>query len=478
MLLCFFFVLHGFTANYYFIPLTDALFLTGVYILSALLITGIALLFYKNIIKASLLAFFIMSYHFFFGAAHDFIKQISAGSIISKYSFILPLSLIICLLLMIILKKTRRPLLRLNYFLNILLLLLIIIESGWLISKITGTDNKDTATLPQGFTPVTDIPKPDIYLIVADEYAGNAELKEIFGFDNATFEDSLRSKGFYTIPYSRSNYNYTPFAGASLLNMNYLELENKDRGQSDLAFCYKTIRENKLFHFLQYHGYSIINYSVFDFNGQPARVNESFLPVCTKFITMQTFLSRLNWDIRFNLITKWKSKSELKRLTYSSLHNNNNLYELTMYKAGERTASPKFVYTHLMMPHYPYYFDENGDALPFERLVEGNQTNQKDFIGYLKYCNKKFLDLIDHILQSSAAPPIIILMGDHGFRHFKQPVASEYYFLNLMSFHLPGKNYTSFTDSLTSVNLFRTILNTEFRQALPLLPDSTIYLKD
>ena len=367
---------------------------------------------------------------------------------------------------------------RLNFFLNILFILLVVLDSGWLVSKMLSSGNENKIALPEELTLIGNSPKPDIYLIVADEYAGNVELKEIFSFDNIAFTDSLKQRGFHTIPYSRSNYNYTPFAGASLLNMSYLPLQNKDRGQSDLAFCYKTIRDNKLLRFLNYNNYRFTNYSVFDFNGQPAPTNETFLPVKTRLITMQTLLSRANRDIRFNLITRWKSDSELRKLTYSTLHNNNNIYRLTWKIAEEKSAYPKFVYSHLMMPHYPYYYDEEGKPLPFERLVEGNQLNQKDYISYLKYCNKKFLELIDHILQSAATPPIIILLGDHGFRHFTETVENDYYFLNHVSVMLPGKNYAGFNDSLTSVNLFRTILNSQFHQSLPLLKDSTIYLKD
>lgn len=86
--------------------------------------------------------------------------------------------------------------------------------------------------------------------------------------------------------------------------------------------------------------------------------------------------------------------------------------------------------------------------------------------------------LIDHILKSSATPPVIVLMGDHGFRHFKEPVKFKYYFLNLASVHLPSKKYTGFSDSLTGVNIFRAILNTDFGQQLPYLKDSASYLRD
>ena len=477
-LLCIFFVFHGFIENYDFVPVKDALLLTGFYLLVTILITGLAWLFYKDLVKACLVAFFTMLYFFFFGAVHDLLKNIFNGAFITRYSFLLPLSIIIFLFIIIFLKRKKKPLFKTTYYLNVLFIFLIFFDSAWLATRIIMAHKKETNDLPREFIIVANIPKPDIYLIVADEYAGNSELKDIFAFDNTPFTDSLKQKGFHTIPYSRSNYNYTPFAGASLLNMNYLEIKNKERGQTDLAYCYKTISENKLLRFLRYNDYSFYNYSIFDFPGQPARVNETFIPVKTRLITSQTFLNRLNRDIRFNLITRLKSKSELKKLTYSNLHNNNNIYNLTRNIVEEKTVNPKFVYAHLMMPHYPYYFDKNGNEIPFEKLVEGNQSNQGDYIEYLQFCNKKILSLIDHILQSSPSPPIIILMGDHGFRHFRKPVENDYYFLNHLSVYLPNQNYSAFPDSLTSVNLFRVILNTEFQQRLSLSKDSTIYLQD
>lgn len=476
-LLCLFFVLHGFTENYDFVPAKNALLLFGIYTLFTIAIGCLSWWLLRDITKAALLVFFIMAFHFFFGAAHDLLKNIFGSSFITRYSFILPVFFILFLLLIVLLKRSKKSYSRSTGFLNILFFLLIIYDLGWLVSKMI-SDKKENVSLPADFILTDNMAKPDMYLIVADEYAGNTELKEIFGFDNTPFGDSLRKKGFHVIPFSRSNYNYTPFAGASLLNMSYLQLENKQRGQTDLAYSYKVIRENNLLRFLQKQDYLFYNYSVFDFEGQPRRINEGFLPVKTKLITSQTFLSRVERDLRFNLITRFKSRSEVKRLTYGTLHNNNNIYDLTWKIAEERSGKPKFVYTHLMMPHYPYYFDKKGNEQPFEKLTEGNQSNQKEYIEYLQYCNQKFLSLIDHILEKSQQPPIIVLMGDHGFRHFKQPVKEDHYFLNHLSIYLPENNYSVFPDSMTSVNLFRIILNSSFQQRLPLLKDSTIYLVD
>ena len=110
--------------------------------------------------------------------------------------------------------------------------------------------------------------------------------------------------------------------------------------------------------------------------------------------------------------------------------------------------------------------------------MEGNQVLQKEYIEYLQYCNQKFLELIDHIFKTSRRPPIIIFMGDHGFRHFIKDVDHQYYFMNLNSIYLPDKNYRQFYDSMSMVNEFRVLLNTQFNQHLPLLKDTTVFLQE
>jgi hypothetical protein len=260
--------------------------------------------------------------------------------------------------------------------------------------------------------------------------------------------------------------------------MNFLDLEGHLRGQGDLTKTYETIKNNDLLKFLKHHGYEFFNYSVFDFEGQPARVRETFLPVKTRLITSQTFLHRFDKEIRFNFVYSIKNKRNQRILTYANQKNNENIYELTWKQAERQSPKPKFVYTHLMMPHYPYYYDSTGNERPYEKLQEGNQGDEKAYIGYVAYANKKLEALIDHILKHSTRPPLIVLMGDHGFRHFKSPVAFKYYFLNLAAIHLPSKNYSGIPDTITGVNLFRTILNREFEQQLPYLKDSSSYLAD
>jgi hypothetical protein len=478
LLLPVFFVLHGFMENYNFVPVKDALFLTGVYMASSVMFLLLAWLLLRNLAKAAMVAVYIMAFHFFFGSMHDLLKRIAPGAFFTKYVFVLGAAFALLVLMIITLKRRKQPVTKMVYYLNVLFLLLIAIDVVFLIGKITAFA-KEKPSLPEGMAVCQDCARPDIYLILADEYIGNTSLKEQFNFDNTAFIQELANRGFHTIPHSSSNYNFTPHSMASTLDMDYLDLKAKiKRDQPDLALCYQTIQNNKLLRFLQHNGYDFYNYSIFDFKGQPARTLSSFLPLKTKLITGQTFLTRVDRDIRFNLVTRFKSESELKRITYDVLKRNNKIYDQTLEMASKTETQPRFIFTHLHLPHYPYFFDSNGNERPFEKLVEGNQDDKELYVEYLQYGNKKYLALIDEILKRSKQPPVIILMGDHGFRHFQTEVDPKYFYQNLVSLRLPGNNYAGFTDSLTNVNFFRVFLNNQFRQQLPMLKDSTIFIHE
>jgi hypothetical protein len=64
-------------------------------------------------------------------------------------------------------------------------------------------------------------------------------------------------------------------------------------------------------------------------------------------------------------------------------------------------------------------------------------------------------------------------MGDHGFREFKNKVENKYHFMTLNAVLLPDKNYSGFYKGMSHINQFRTILNSQFGQKLPLQKDST-----
>ncbi len=476
-LLPLFFVLHGFTENYYSVPLKDALVLTLLYIAIALIIACLCWLYFRSITKAALMAFLLLGYNFIFGSVRDMLSKHFGKTFLWHYSFILPASFLFFLAIFIWLKKRKTPLTKLLSYLNLLFALLVVIDTIWLGSKMITTTHASAGISKEVHIINDTCNKPDIYFIILDAYSGNTALKEKFNFDNSEFENELQNRGFYVFNNSRSNYNYTPYSIASILNMDYLNLDMKTKNQGNLNYCYRMISNSRVTEFLEANKYTLYNYSIFDFPGQPSVNSDNFLPTRTKLITEQTFVSRIWNDILSNAASgKLPIHAIEKKYVYSHFYNNENAIRLTLEKAAQKTTTPKFVYTHLMMPHHPYYFDSMGKALPFDSLVEGKQMNKHNYVEYLQYCNKRILLLLENILKTSPSPPVVVVAGDHGFRYFIDKEDHKYCFMNLAAVYLPGKDYRNFNSNLSSVNLFPIVFNSLFQQHFPLRKDSTIYL--
>jgi hypothetical protein len=256
--------------------------------------------------------------------------------------------------------------------------------------------------------------------------------------------------------------------------MDYIKLKEGAQDYGSVSYSYNLIRKNHVMNYLAASGYRFYNCSIFDFDKQPANEYGAFLPYGVKLITSQTFTTRLEKDFHTDILAGKFGKALQKKYAYEYMHFNDGVLEQTRNIATRSVDAPKFVYTHLMMPHYPYYFDSSGKALPLEKLAGLRKANPKDYIGYLQYSNKKILGLIDHILAHSKRPPVIMVLGDHGFRHPDMKTDPRYDFMNLNAVYLPDGNYSGFSGNMTNVNQFRVLFNTLFKQQLPLLKDSTI----
>jgi hypothetical protein len=152
-----------------------------------------------------------------------------------------------------------------------------------------------------GFSICDTCDKPDIYFIVADEYAGDQELKEIFHFDNSKFLDRLRQLGFKVLKNTTSNYNFTPYSIASTLNMKYLSLRDSLMTNNGLL-PYDYINRNKLVPFLNATGYKTYNYSTFALNNEPPPVDQALIPTKAQIIYSQTFFYRLRRDLGYHTV--------------------------------------------------------------------------------------------------------------------------------------------------------------------------------
>ena len=475
VLLPLYFVLHGFVYYYDSVPLVDAAGLFLKYLLMAVAVSGIFWLFYRDLWKASIIGFFVMAYFFFFGNMQDVLKYYLPGTFFVQYRFVLSLSFLLFILLLFALKKRKYSLLKITAYLNILFIALIFFEIALLTIKVPATKKKQRFDLvAEGFRTCDTCNYPDIFYIVPDQYTGNVALKEIFDFDNSKFEKELEQRGFFVCKNSSSNYNLTPFSIASTLNMDYLKLNPGRQNYSTVSYSYEVIRNSRVLKFLNACHYQFYNYSIFDFKDQPAHKYTSFLPYGTALVTSSTLLDRLKIDLRPTAEKGKFGKNLQHKLLYEYKDFNDTIINLTNDVALKATTSPKFVYTHLIMPHYPYYFDSKDRPLSAEKLFGLKNTNSHDYVEYLQYTNKRLLQLIDRILKSSSKPPIIVLLADHGFRQLHSTANHKYDFINLNAVYFPARKYDQMVDSIENVNEFRVIFNSFFGQKLPLLKDSSI----
>ena len=152
--------------------------------------------------------------------------------------------------------------------------------------------------------------------------------------------------------------------------------------------------------------------------------------------------------------------------------------EQTISTAKQKRGRAKFVYTHLLMPHPPYVYDSIGREINKEIADVPDSMLNSYYLNYLVYTNKVVSHLISNLLDATSGHAIIIVMSDHGNKHFYPGPQPADRFATINAIYLPDKDYRAYYDGFSNVNQFRVIFNKTFHQNLPLLKDSTAFFHD
>lgn len=142
---------------------------------------------------------------------------------------------------------------------------------------------------------------------------------------------------------------------------------------------------------------------------------------------------------------------------------------------------PKFVFAHILAPHDPFVFDEEGNSA--YRRTPFSMNNDPEFTaGYgwdeysmayvaeLKYLHREVLNLVKTIINESDTPPVIILQGDHGIpRSGNYSAQFEIY----NAYYFAGNEYVKVADTISPVNSFRLVFNTIFGTDYPMLKNES-----
>lgn len=482
-LLPIFFVLHGVLENFGFIPFKDVSILILYYLALTFVVAGVFWLLLRNKQRTVLITTVFMAFIFFYTPFIDLINKKYPYSFFSKYVFLLSVAILTLGALFIYFKRTKRVFPRLYQFLNIVLIAYVLVDTCWLAVKILfPSDNPFSVSLvtKNNTAPCHSFPKPNVYFLLFDEYASTSSLKEQFKYDNSSLDTFLIKQGFHISRYSNANYNYTPFSMASVLNMSYVKglKEPGNLRTNDFNNAESLIRNNEVINIFSSLGYQLKIYSIFDLAGHPTTVRQSFLPSKTKLITERTLIARIRKIIMFKLLHKFNVQYFIKQDYYNDLHNNQKFLHLVSKEAEYKSSQPRFIYAHFLMPHSPYIFDAAMRQKPYKQIYYDSHSDQPEaYLEYLPYTNMQLEGLIRHIRKNDPEA-VILLCGDHGYRHRINDPKPLFHFQNLNAVYFPDHDYSRWNDKVSFVNEFRIVFNQLFQFNYPLLKDSTIFLSE
>ncbi len=348
-------------------------------------------------------------------------------------------------------------------------------------------DSKTNLTAPVDLEPAAQSEsKPDIYYIILDGYGSAEMLERMHGYDNSEFIGALEARGFTVAKQSKSNYMRTILSLSSSLNMQYLDSVSKNMGTSYLWWpLMGTITQNRVRMFLEKQGYQTVSLANgWDFTsiGVANILLKPFPVFLNKF--EELYFQSTNLSVLFFL-----NKIGVSTPSYDTHRETVSFAFEQLGKLPDEFQSPKFVFVHIISPHAPFIFDEKGAPLtpdyPFtfsddRYFLSPPSKYRSGYLAQMTYINKKTIETIDAILESSPQPPVIILQGDHGsgvYVDYHSAENSCLYerFSILNAYHLPGVDPDSIPADINPVNTFRMVFNEYFSTNLEYLPNRQFF---
>jgi hypothetical protein len=328
--------------------------------------------------------------------------------------------------------------------------------------------------------PSRNRPPRDIYMLVLDGHANTRVLREVFGFDNSRFEDSLRALGFLVPPDMRSNYVQTYLSVSSLLNATHVTKLTQDAGiaSKDHSLPTYLVKNNRAGRFLKEHGYK---YVLFPSAWWAATANSPLA------------------DEEFDPRPRFKLVDELRRTELRQAVLRSTLLRYAIGSSGQSLPmvdhivrsfeglhdvptdpAPTFTFAHILLPHAPFLLDERCRPLarPISDDMEADTPEQRaDYVGQVRCVDRLVLDLVTTLLRRSSTPPVILLVGDHGSRFadvgfYGHPESVSTAFVRerfgaFGAFFLPAGGTSAFHEPVTLVNVLGNVLRYYFNADLP-----------
>ena len=461
----------------------------------------------KNNIKAGLATVLLLLVFWNYGLIYMGITKFSS----LKHWHLIPLLFFIYFHLVYLIAKIKQQKMLNN--LNTILLLPISLLIVFNVITILPTEFKKFETLrnnhkenPTAHEITAGKDYPDIYLIILDEYASFKTIKEEWGYDNSEFAEFLKEKGFFVAEDSEWRYINTIWNITCLLNVDYLTGPVEKNTYLDFLFDRKSImgsktydilstvknykltqmfNNNMLTNYLKEQGYTIIVLEGLSQYYSSFRINNADISFAYQDVNKLEQYSFLVDAFYMELIRK-SIISPFNNFFKMDQHYNINYggtkFVFNYLKTETRFLdSPKFIYAHILCPHYPYVFDREGNYV--HNSPDPREEREGSFIPAINSVNDAYLEqyiyvtnevksFVNCIQRKSPVNPVIIIHCDHSPRPhelYLKDKTNAFNALNAMYF--PDGDYQNMYDSIAPVNTMRIVLNKYFGKNYKMLED-------
>ena len=429
----------------------------------------------KNKIKVQIFVFTCLSLFFFYG---------HLASVIKTNKIILPIYLIILFTAIYVIFKSKLNLINISKNINFFVIIITsLVFFRILIFEPQNSNINIDVSLSNSSTVMPNQNHPDIYYIILDGYSSSKTLKNEFNYDNKEFENFLINKGFFIGGNSTSNYFSTFLALPSILNLDYINFlgDSLPKGSADRKVPYSMIQNNNVNKYLKNKGYKTFHFgSIWG----PTIENKFFdydFPIKNTDDITDGFIQTTLLKFFFNGYNSSLVSKSMKR-NFEKISNLDTI------------NSPKFVFAHMLSPHPPYIFDENGNTLELSSEIknEWNKNELEYYLGQISFLNKKIKILVNDLLNKSKNT-VIIIQSDHGsyfnkikdinliktnkVQDFADIRSLNERFRTLNAIYISDSYASNLYNDISSVNTFRVIFNSIFDENLKILKDSN-FLSD
>jgi hypothetical protein len=384
----------------------------------------------------------------------------------------------------------RTPLGSLTTGLNVLTLVLLVFTLSSIVPyNMQSPARADSDELaPTGLVPLRTTQR-DIFYLVFDRYGSQSALEAAFGITDNDLPDWLRDQGFIVAEHSRANYLRTTLSMASVLNLEHLHSIAGRMGpdSTDLRPLNESLQEHVVGRFLREQGYRYIHIGSWFNPTRGARVADESMEADTT----TEFEAVLYETTALPLIAEQLAGDEDEVMPpEDQKHLDHARFQLRAMQRVMGDPGPKFVLAHVLLPHDPYVFDEEGRYVsPAERADE---PAAQQFRRQLEYTNREIRAYVEQLLaRPENERPIIIIQADEGpyperyeadqfgfdwDQATPQELEAKFGIIN--AFYLPPEpdqpaDLPEPYPTISSVNTFRLVLGRYFGLDLPYRPDTS-----